>query len=199
MNLRDIDQPEEVLTLEEVRRHLRINSEESPFETPDDAWITDNIPVARQHAEDYTSRRIGARTMELRVNAFSDPIQLPALPVHSVTHISYIDDDGAEQLLDEQVYEFDDDPQAPAVRLGWQKQWPSTRPVVNAVRVRFRAGYTSGDSPDPAPLPAPLRHAMLLMIGHWYENREEAMTVATHQIPMGATHLMQGYRLNAGL
>ena len=45
------------------------------------------------------------------------------------------------------------------------------------------------------PLPAPVRQAALLLIGHWYENRE-AVTVGFRgkDLPMGVDRLLAPYR-----
>jgi uncharacterized phage protein (predicted DNA packaging) len=44
-------------------------------------------------------------------------------------------------------------------------------------------------------LEAPLRQAVLLMVGHYYSNREPvAYGVSMHEVPMAARHLMNLYR-----
>ena len=59
-----------------------------------------------------------------------------------------------------------------------------------ATIVRYRAGYADGA------VPAPIRHAILLMVGHLYENRM-AVTVATGMtaLPMGVDALLSPYRV----
>ena len=56
--------------------------------------------------------------------------------------------------------------------------------------VRYRAGYAEGA------VPAPIRHAILLMVGHLYENRM-AVTAATSMgaMPMGVDALLSPYRV----
>lgn len=56
--------------------------------------------------------------------------------------------------------------------------------------VRYRAGYADGA------VPAPIRHAILLMVGHLYENRM-AVTAATNMgvMPMGVDALLSPYRV----
>ena len=36
-----------------------------------------------------------------------------------------------------------------------------------------------------------IRQAMLLMIGHWYENREASSPIAVHELPMAVPALLQ--------
>lgn len=56
--------------------------------------------------------------------------------------------------------------------------------------VRYRAGYAADA------VPAPIRHAILLMVGHLYENRM-AVTAATHigAMPLGVDALLSPYRV----
>lgn len=56
--------------------------------------------------------------------------------------------------------------------------------------VRYRAGYAADA------VPAPIRHAILLMVGHLYENRM-AVTAATHMgaMPLGVDALLSPYRV----
>jgi uncharacterized phiE125 gp8 family phage protein len=42
---------------------------------------------------------------------------------------------------------------------------------MNPICVTYKAGWTTA-----ALVPQTIRQAMLLLIGHWYENREEALT-----------------------
>jgi hypothetical protein len=55
--------------------------------------------------------------------------------------------------------------------------------------VRYRAGY-AGD------IPSGIRVAILLMIGHWYANREAVVVgTITSELPMAVDRLLWGHRL----
>lgn len=43
-------------------------------------------------------------------------------------------------------------------------------------------------------LPAPLRHAALLLIGSYYNNREAVSSYKTHEIPLAYQHLIYQYK-----
>ncbi|KQP36691.1 head-tail connector protein [Methylobacterium sp. Leaf100] len=66
----------------------------------------------------------------------------------------------------------------------------SETPSADGVTVRYRAGYVD------SAVPAPIRHAILLMVGHLYENRM-AVTAATSMgaMPMGVDALLSPYRV----
>ena len=55
----------------------------------------------------------------------------------------------------------------------------------------YQAGYASNDA-----VPASLRHAALLLIGHWYENRE-AVNVGNivQDVPLAYDALISAYRV----
>ena len=60
--------------------------------------------------------------------------------------------------------------------------------AVRPVEVVYEAGFTE--------LPKALRQAMLLMIGHWYTNRETVITGSTTavEVPLAARTLMNQYK-----
>jgi uncharacterized phiE125 gp8 family phage protein len=54
------------------------------------------------------------------------------------------------------------------------------------VQVNFIAGYT-----DKTLVPRHLKQAILILVGHWYENREEAASGRPYEeIPLGARDLL---------
>jgi uncharacterized phiE125 gp8 family phage protein len=69
--------------------------------------------------------------------------------------------------------------------------WPTAFDRPDAVRVEFVAGYGSAASD----VPEDIRHAMMLLAGHWYENRESASAVKMSDIPIGFEMLMNNHRL----
>ncbi|GAN52083.1 phage protein [Methylobacterium sp. ME121] len=63
------------------------------------------------------------------------------------------------------------------------------------VTVRYRAGYAAQDGRST--VPAPIRHAVLLMVGHLYSNRDAVTTTAAQpaQLPLGVEALVAPYRI----
>jgi uncharacterized phiE125 gp8 family phage protein len=55
--------------------------------------------------------------------------------------------------------------------------WPANLDDYNAVTVTWWAGYGSSG----ASVPVAIRHAILMLVGHWYETRQA--TVATGAVP----------------
>lgn len=162
----------EPITLAEAKAHLRITH------TDEDALITSLISVARADAENELQRSLITQTREIARDAFPAAIELTFGPVIAVTSVKFDDPAGIEQTLDPATYRLD------TYRLsGWivpdpDYSWPETRQHVNAVRVRYTAGY----GPAATDVPAPIRQWILLRIGTLFEHRESVaagVTVAT--------------------
>jgi uncharacterized phiE125 gp8 family phage protein len=155
----------EPITLADAKVHLRV---EVGF-TDDDALITALITAAREFAEHYTGRALAPQTLELALDAFPlDNIELIGSPVTSITTVKYIDVVGVEQTLSSALYTLNDYGVSAGIEQAYNSPWPDTQAVANAVKVRYVAGYTA--------IPKTVRAAMLLMIGDFYENRQETIT-----------------------
>lgn len=166
-----------------AREHLRVD------DTDDDIMIAGLITVARQHVEAVTGRALVTQTWELRLPDFQTVITLPKAPAQSVSSITYVDASGATQTLASTVYQvlLDGGPSAQSGRVieAYGQVWPGSRGHAEDVRVRYVAGYGL-----PSAVPAPLRHAMLLLVGHLYENREASAPAALAQLPFGVSALL---------
>lgn len=164
--------------------------------TADDTFITRLITVARERAEAETRRALAAQTWTAYLDCFPKcgEIELPYPPVTAITHVKYYDENGQQQTLSSStIYQSSliRDPAIIALRSG--QVWPLTElDRLDAVEIEFVCGYTSGVNT----IPESIKQAMLLMIGHWYENREESVvgTIAT-KIPFAAETLLFPYRV----
>lgn len=159
----------EPLSLEEVKAHLNI---EADF-TDDDSLLNGYIAAARQLGENLTRRQFVPATYELVIDEFpaDGAIELPRPPLQAVDSITYLDTDGVEQTLGTDYYRVDTDSEPGRVLLAYDKSWPSTQSVPNAVRVRYQTGYPLDASSDPT-TPQAIKQWMLIRIAGWYELRE---------------------------
>jgi uncharacterized phiE125 gp8 family phage protein len=195
----------EPLTLAQAKNHLRV---ETSF-TEDDGLISDLVAVSREQVERHTRRALYRQKWRLTLDRFPAIIRLPVPPLMAVEAIKYIDANGAEQTLDASGYEVD----LPAgyVFPAFGSVWPTTRCQPSAVNVLYWCGYTDGiEDPNAPPedpksqpsagdplkkIPRVALQAMRLLIGHWYENREEVIAGPGHsQLPMGVAALLSPLR-----
>lgn len=208
-SLKVVTQPiVEQITLDQARLHLRLDSYGSPPEHADDQWITDTIPTAREWCEFYSGHSLASQVFELALPCFphawhrnyeADEIKLPMGPIAGVQSVIYTDEAGAEQTLDPANYVVDLTQDVGYVFPLINTSWPMTQGRGNAVRVRFNAGFTAeNESPNDMPLPKRFRSAMLLVLGHLYENRENTTELKLETLPLAASSLMDGLRLRLG-
>jgi len=180
----------EPLTTAQAKAHIRVEHH------TDDLIIDGFIRASRQHAANVTHRALITQTWRMDIGGFpaNGLIELPKPPLQSVTQIQYVDADGATQTLSSSIYDVDTASEPGCVRLAYQQNWPTTRDIYNAVQITYVAGY--GDDGDD--VPQPIRNAMLLLIGHWYENRE-AVTAGISLVttPMATDALLWPYRVFA--
>lgn len=181
----------EPATTSEAKSHLRVD-------ISDDDTLIDNLVTAmRDHVETITRRALITQTWDYVLDAFpqDDELVLPLPPLQSVTSVKYTDTDDNESTFSSDNYRVDTDSEPGRIVLKNGYTWPSdTLKSVGGVVVRFVAGY--GDAASD--VPQAIIQALLLMVGHLYENREAAQFVAggnVQVLPMGIEMLLWPYRV----
>ncbi len=176
----------EPLTLAEAKLHLKQD------EIADDALITSLIVAAREQCESKTQRKFITQTWTSYWDNFPTRFVLPFAPTISITSIKYLDEDGNEQTLNADQYELDPAREPGLIQKKYEVTWPDTRTIQNAVYIEAIYGYGAA-----AAVPDSIKAAMKLLIGHWYENREEVVTgIIATPIPVTADRLLFPYKLH---
>ena len=186
MSLKLVTAPtEEPVSLADAKLHLRVDG------TTDDTLITALIVAARKWAEEYTGRQFVTATWDWFLDGFCPSFSVPLPPLQSVTSIKYLDTTGTEQTLASSTYRVDAVSEPGRIALDYGKSWPSTHPVINAVTVRFVAGYGAA-----AAVPEPIRQAILILIGELYEQRQESIIGNIQSsVPFGVRALLTPYKV----
>lgn len=158
--------------------------------TVEDTLLNDLITAARQDCEKFQNRAYVTQTWELWQDDWpvKDSISLPVPPLQSVSSVKYYGTDDTEYTLSTDDYFVDTKSEPGRVVLAYGKSWPTTtlRPA-NGVCVTFVAGY--GDAASD--VPRNIRQAMLLLIGHYYEHREDVIVgTISSALPKGAEALL---------
>lgn len=194
----------EPLTLEEARLHLRLDATGSPATHPEDALVTALISAARHMAEHACyGRKFITQTWDYVLDTFpAGAILLPIGPVQSISFVKYVDANGDEQTLSSALYQSDLIGAPARVLPVLGETWPVTRQdTLNTVTVRVVVGYPGdGGSPEDlrANVPWDIKAALLLILGHLYENRREVVqgtTVTPLPLPWSAAAMLAPYRL----
>lgn len=178
------------VTLAEAKAHLRV------LNTADDTYISGLILAATAHLDGRSGvlgRSLVTQTWDLRCNAFPcgtrGRIELPLPPLQSVTSVKCLDGTGTEQTLDSAAYVVEPGHIFGRIRPAYGLTWPATLDDDGAVRIRFVAGY--GAASD---VPAAIKHAILLLVGHWWVNRE-AVGDVKGPVAMTVDALVAPYRI----
>jgi uncharacterized phiE125 gp8 family phage protein len=131
-------------------------------------------------------------------NAHRGRIALPLPPTQSVLSITYLDTTETVQTFDPSLYRVidgGDEGSYIVPKLGIA--WPQTAFAIDAVRVRFTAGYgtTNVNEPPAGIVPELVRQAILLTVTNWFENRSDAV-VGTNamELPGGVADIVAPLR-----
>lgn len=175
------------VSLDEMKEHLRVETD------AEDDLITAYRDAAVAHLDGWRGilgMALMAQVWELTLDEFpGDEIRLPLGPVINIVSVKYDDEDGDETTIDAAEYDLDANDN-PAWLLPVDS-WPTTLDGINAVRVRFTAGHATA-----AEVPEPIKQAIRLIVGNWYQNREEVVVGSTvAKLPNAADVLLAPYRV----
>lgn len=175
------------VSLDEAKAHLRVTSDE------EDALVEGLIAAASVAAERRIQSALITQTWRVDRGAWAFPFRLPIGPVREVVSVGYFDAANEAAVLSPSAYSLHADALGAALHFAGTASTPSLYSRPDAVRVTFTAGY--GD--EPSDVPAPIRQAILLMVGSWYEHREESVigaTVAALPRSVAADALLTSFR-----
>lgn len=162
------------ITLAEAKTQCRVTTADH------DDNLNQLIAAATTRIENEAGISLIAQTWQLSLDYFSNSIDLSRGPVASVTSVQYYDTAGTLQTVSSADYTVDlsGDPQR--IVINADASWPATQDRINAVVVTYVAGY--------AILPTDIKHACLLLVGHWFEDAEGV------GLPPAVSHLLAHYR-----
>jgi uncharacterized phiE125 gp8 family phage protein len=166
--------------------------------TEDDDYIGALIEAATTWCEDYCDRTFADKTYTVAFDDFfgtrielpRPPVRLNATATSATVTISYVDTGGATQTLTwsqsgTQQFRLDRDHVPALIYPTYLDVWPSVRIDDKSVQITYLAGYGGA-----ANVPKPAVHAIKMLVGHWYANRE-AVGNAGQNVPMGVAALIE--------
>jgi|TARA_R100000084_G_scaffold109442_1_gene76894 uncharacterized phiE125 gp8 family phage protein len=174
----------EPISTAEAKTQLRIDG------SSEDTLIGNYITVARQTLEILMRRAFITQTITLKYDKFPSRIRLPRPPAISVTSIQYVDTNGATQTWSASDYTVDSQIEPASIVPAYDKDYPDTRDIPNAVTVTYTAGY--GAASD---VPENIKLAIRLLVGHYYENREATTIKKLSDLPLGLQMLVSSIEI----
>lgn len=177
-----------LITLRDVKNHLRI------MHDTEDALIQGYLDTAIFHYEDFTGRIVNVAEFRCTLDQFPQSgklIELMRYPVREIKEIKFVDAVGVGQVLALDSCRIDySEPLRLAPALN--KSWPVTAPVLGAVTIKFDCGYADAVSLRPS-----ARQSILMMAGHFYNNRESVVVGrVTNEVPQSARLLMENDKIS---
>lgn len=165
------------VTLAAAKTHCRVDHDD------DDATILGLIEAATSHVDGWTGvlgMALEPQVVRWRLGRTFSPmpqgaLTLPLGPAVSITSIAYTDDAGAAQTVAPAGYELIGEKLFPA------DAWPSG--------TDFVVTYTAGRG-----TPQSIRQAILLLVGHWYRNREATSAGGEANLPHAVDALLTPWR-----
>lgn len=182
------------VSLVEAKEHLIVEVDDH------DDLITGLIEAATAYLDGWSGilgRALITQSWRQEFNGFDNlrlalaPIQYePAASPPVPVTVSYYDSAGAVVAVDDDLYAALSDSIGPYVALNAGQSWPTAYDRADAVSVTYVAGY----GPAATDVPAPLRHAIKMLVAHWWENRAAVAEGVFVEVPLAVKALYWPYK-----
>jgi uncharacterized phiE125 gp8 family phage protein len=170
----------DVVSLANMKEFLRVDHSD------EDTTITALLDAAVAHVSDYTNRYLGSLASAVFYLERWRPAALAYGPVSRITRVQYNDTSGTLQTLDTSKYYIQthtDD-----TCLIFFHDTPDLQEY-NAMPISITAEVTGQPSNS-------IKHAVRMLVAHWYENRRGVVTGTTATtIPLGVHSLLNPERI----
>ena len=180
---------EKPVSIPEAKSAARVDTDD------DDALIGGLIDAAISHLDGWSGvlgRCLVNQDWRLSLRDWPSCrfIRLPFPDVSAVT-VKYFNESDTEQTVSASFVQLLEDELGAFIRFSDEFTFPGVfDDRGDGVRVHFTAGY----GPAATDVPPSIRTAILLMVAHWYSNREASVEGQTSEIPFGASALIAPFR-----
>lgn len=184
----------EPVTLDEVKRHIRIDIDN----TDDDDYLETLITVSRQRVEAITWRKLISQTWYAYLDDWpsGNYIEMPFGKLQSTPTppvITYTDDAGSATIWSSSEYIVGTDYQKGRITLDDGYTWPNENLYPSSpIKIEFVCGYGLLATT----VPAQIKHAMKIILGEMFENRESSVVGTIYTKIDTVNNLLSNYRLN---
>jgi len=172
------------ITVAQAKEHLRITHSD------DDDYIEAITLAASEWCEEFQRRVYIQREVVDYLDEFPTVIRPSKSPLVSVTSLKYYDTDGSQQTYSSSNYRVDINTEPGRITEAYNTNWPDIRQMTNSITLTYQAGYAAR-----ADIPEEIKHAVKLLVGHLYENREDVTSLNMMNVPMGVKSLLSIKRI----
>jgi len=177
----------EALTVDEAVRHLQLAAGD------DTGYVSSLISVARDVAENATGRALMTSTW-LGVTGCWPACGMLPLSVGPITAISsvkyYAEGETSLTTVDAADYVVSTATTPAVIVFGEDFDAPTLADRPDAVQVTFVAGAA-----NPTQVPPALKHALRILIRHYYDHPDAVDNASFNELPFGLRHLLESNRI----
>jgi len=121
----------------------------------------------------WLGRSLGKQELELTLERFSRIVRLPYEPVREIVSITYLDEEGEEQSVDEAAYRL---AAGNRCQFGTGFAFPRTACAPDAVTIRYKSGY------EPGQVPASAKQAVIIGVQQIKAMSEQSLFLREEQV-----------------
>ena len=140
-----------------------------PDDSSENDYLRQLIRAAREYCENYTGLSLGPQTLEALPDRLEKTMTLPRPPIRRIVSVTVTRKDESVETVPASAYRLD---------AGRSLLCFSDLPEnVKTPIITYEAGTLE--------LPATVQQAILLLIGHWYDNREAVVVGSVTSVEVG--------------
>ena len=165
------------ISVAEAKAQMRVDGSD------DDAIIQRLIDaaVAFVDVQGVLGRAMITQTWGQWLSPNPSTVSLMLGPVQSVSAIKYYDINGALQTATLEDFNVFGTPNRITITPKTGKAWPITQTRDDAIKIEYVVGYGA----NAANVPQTVRHGLMMLVAHWYENRETTQEKQMQDLPYG--------------
>lgn len=183
-----------LISRSEAKVHCRIDHDD------DNETIDALISAAMSYADGWTGilgRCLVEQTWRQDFDDIWGCLRIPLFPVISISSVKYRDTQNVEQTISSSNYTLQTDDLGSFARFLSNYSAPALYTELPRVSLTYKAGYANGgteQAPTLGAVPGAIKQALLMLIAHWYENREAVTMGAPVVLPMAVESLLSPFR-----
>ena len=129
-----------------------------PDDSSENDYLRQLIRAAREYCENYTGLSLGTQTLEALPDRLEKTMTLPRPPIRRIVSVTVTRKDESVETVPASAYRLDAE-------------------NVETPIITYEAGTLE--------LPATVQQAILLLVGHWYDNREAVVVGSVTSVEVG--------------